>query len=137
MVACVLLHVDDSFGLAMAHSKVGMSVADREDAVLRKVLQVTVRAGSEEGGNGYPVYLEQLAAELMSEGRPTLLSRDVLERVLMDRLSTLYAGNSISHLSLLLLYLLRCNTASVCYSSCFGSPNCLKRFFDDFNDLNW
>lgn len=79
----------------MAHSKVGMSVADREDAVLRKVLQVTVRAGSEEGGNGYPVYLEQLAAELMSEGRPTLLSRDVLERVLMDRLSTLYAGNLI------------------------------------------
>lgn len=95
MVACVLLHVDDSFGSAMAHSKAGMSVADREDAVLRKVLQVTVRAGSEEGGNGYPVYLEQLAAELMSEGRPTLLSRDVLERVLMDRLSTLYAGNLI------------------------------------------
>lgn len=43
------------------------------------------------GGNEY-VYLEQLAAELMSEGKNLALTRDVLERALMDRLSTNRVG---------------------------------------------
>lgn len=69
----------------MAQPKGGRTPADLEDAVLRRVLLVTVRAGSPEGP-GLPMYVEQLSAELLSEGRPTLLSRDLLERVLMDRL---------------------------------------------------
>uniref|UniRef100_A0A7I4B4Z0 RING-type E3 ubiquitin transferase n=1 Tax=Physcomitrium patens TaxID=3218 RepID=A0A7I4B4Z0_PHYPA len=86
----------------MAQPRAGRSLADLEDAVLRRVLLVTVRPGSEEG-SGLPVYLEQLSAELMSEGRQTLLSRDVLERVLMERLSTLYEGSEPPF-----LYLVNC-----------------------------
>lgn len=86
----------------MAQPKVGRSVEDLEDAVLRRVLWVTVRAASEEG-NGKPVNLEQLSAELLSEGRPALLSRDLLERVLMERLSTLFARSEPPF-----LYLVNC-----------------------------
>lgn len=62
------------------------SMAELEDAVLRRVLAVTVKPGSAEGA-GLPVYLEQLSAELLSEEKPTLLARDLTERALMDRLS--------------------------------------------------
>jgi len=75
----------------MAQPKAGRTLADLEDAVLRRVLLVTVRAGSQEGP-GLPMYWEQLSAERLSEGRPTLLSRDLLERVLMDRLGTYNEG---------------------------------------------
>jgi ubiquitin conjugation factor E4 B len=69
----------------------GRTMADLEDAVLRRVLAVTVKPGSAEGP-GLPVYLEQLCGELMSEGKPTLLSRELLERALMDRLSAFAPG---------------------------------------------
>ena len=86
----------------MAQPKVGRSLVDLEDAVLRRVLLVTVRPGSEVG-HGLPIYLELLAAELMSEDRAALLSRDLLERVLMERLSTLYDGSEPPF-----LYLVNC-----------------------------
>jgi hypothetical protein len=47
---------------------------------------------ADESGSGVPLYLEQLAAEPLSEDRPTFLSRDCIERGFMERLSTFYAG---------------------------------------------
>lgn len=38
----------------------------------------------------YDGYLEQLPVELVGEGRATLVSCNILERVLVNRLSTLY-----------------------------------------------
>ncbi|KAG0558710.1 hypothetical protein KC19_10G048000 [Ceratodon purpureus] len=82
--------------------KPGRTMADLEDAVLRRVLVVTVKPGSPEGP-GLPVYLEQLCGELMSEDKPTLLSRELLERVLMDRLGTFSVGMEAPF-----LYLVNC-----------------------------
>ncbi|CAM6066131.1 unnamed protein product [Sphagnum tenellum] len=62
-----------------------------EDKVQRRVLQMILKPGDERG-SGVPLYLEQLAAELLSEDRPTFLSRDCIERVFMETLSTFYAG---------------------------------------------
>ncbi|KAG0567242.1 hypothetical protein M758_7G160400 [Ceratodon purpureus] len=73
----------------MAQPRAGRTLVDLEDAVLRRVLLVSIRPGKEEG-HVKSVYLEQLAAELMSEGRPAVLSRDLLERLLMERLGFLY-----------------------------------------------
>jgi ubiquitin conjugation factor E4 B len=75
----------------MAQLKATRSKVDIEDKVLQRVLQVTLRPGDDRG-SGVPLYLEQLAAELLSEDRPTVLSRDSIERVFMQRLSTIYAG---------------------------------------------
>ncbi|KAH9546829.1 hypothetical protein CY35_11G001300 [Sphagnum magellanicum] len=80
----------DSAG-GMPQFKAIKSKVDIEDKVQRRVLQVILRPGDERG-SGVPLYLEQLAAELLSEDRPTFLSRDCIERVFMERLSTLYAG---------------------------------------------
>ncbi|CAM6096554.1 unnamed protein product [Calypogeia fissa] len=61
-----------------------------EDLILKKVLQVTLVQEQQQGGavSHEYLYVEQLAAELLSEGKDLALNRDVLERVLMDRLST-------------------------------------------------
>lgn len=69
----------------MAQSKPSRSSAEVEDIILRRIFHVTLGTGS----NQVPpvVYLEQTAAELLSEGRPILLSMDIMERVLIDRLS--------------------------------------------------
>ncbi|CAK9231327.1 unnamed protein product [Sphagnum troendelagicum] len=75
----------------MAQLKATRSKVDIEDKVLQRVLQVTLRPGDDRG-SGVPLYLEQLAAELLSEDKPTVLSRDSIERVFMQRLSTIYAG---------------------------------------------
>lgn len=56
-----------------------------EDVTLSRVLQVTLTYP--ENNQGLPVYMEQLAAEMLSEGHELLLARGDLERVLMDRLS--------------------------------------------------
>jgi len=70
----------------MAQSKPTRSSAEVEDILLRRIFQVTL----EPGRNQVPpvVYLEQTAAEVLSEGRPLLLSIDIMERILIDRLST-------------------------------------------------
>lgn len=69
----------------MAQSKPSRSSAEVEDIILRRIFHVTLGAGR----NQVPsvVYLEQTAAELLSEGGPLLLSMDIMERVLIDRLS--------------------------------------------------
>ncbi|KAJ4815398.1 Ubiquitin conjugation factor E4 A [Rhynchospora pubera] len=56
-----------------------------EDIILRKILLVSLS----EPPTPSPqiVYLEQTAAELLSECRPFLISSDITERVLIDRLS--------------------------------------------------
>jgi hypothetical protein len=56
-----------------------------EDAMLVRVLQVTL---TYPGNNqSLPVYLEQLAAEMLSEGHELHLAKGDLERLLMERLS--------------------------------------------------
>jgi ubiquitin conjugation factor E4 B len=57
-------------------------VEDKTDKILKKVLQVTLIQQQAD-----LVYLELLAAELLSEGKNLVLTKDSLERVLMDRLS--------------------------------------------------
>lgn len=69
----------------MAQSKPTRSPAEVEDILLRRIFQVTLGSGNQ----GSPVvYLEQTAGEVLSEGRPLLLSMDIMERILIDRLST-------------------------------------------------
>lgn len=73
----------------MAQPRPARSPAESEDFALRRILNVTVSdpAVSSANPSTGPVYLEQLAAELLSESKPLLLSRDLLERVVIERLS--------------------------------------------------
>ncbi|KAF6135192.1 hypothetical protein GIB67_035263 [Kingdonia uniflora] len=59
------------------------SLAEYKDIVLRKIFLVSLV----DSNDVRVVYLEQTAAEILSKGKPLLLSRDLLERVLVDRLS--------------------------------------------------
>ncbi|VFQ68550.1 unnamed protein product [Cuscuta campestris] len=58
---------------------------DMEDIVIRKILLVSLIDSME--NDSRVVYLEQTAAEILSEGRDLRVSRDLMERVLIDRLS--------------------------------------------------
>uniref|UniRef100_A0A1D1Y3H5 Putative ubiquitin conjugation factor E4 n=1 Tax=Anthurium amnicola TaxID=1678845 RepID=A0A1D1Y3H5_9ARAE len=69
----------------MADQKPRRTPAEIEDIILRKILLVSL-AGPVEA-DPRVVYLEMTAAEVMSEGKPLVLSRDLMERVLIDRLS--------------------------------------------------
>lgn len=73
----------------MAQPRSARSPAETEDFALRRILNVTVSDPAVPSANPStgPVYLEQLAAELLSESKPLLLSRDLLERVVIERLS--------------------------------------------------
>lgn len=73
----------------MAQPRSARSPAETEDFALRRILNVTVSDPAMPSANPStgPVYLEQLAAELLSESKPLLLSRDLLERVVIERLS--------------------------------------------------
>lgn len=71
----------------MAQSRPSRSIADTENFTLRRILQVSLTPAPEGQPPHSLLYLEQLAAELLSESRPLLLSRDVLDRVLIERLS--------------------------------------------------
>lgn len=66
------------------------SPAEIEDAILRKIFRVSL-VDSMESDSGV-VYLEMTAAEILSEGKELLLSRDLMERVLIDRLSNSFRG---------------------------------------------
>ncbi|KAG2245076.1 hypothetical protein Bca52824_093060 [Brassica carinata] len=68
----------------MSTSKPQRSPAEIEDIILRKILYVTL---TESTADPRVVYLEMTAAEILSEGKELLLSRDLMERVLIDRLS--------------------------------------------------
>ncbi|KAF5207571.1 Ubiquitin conjugation factor e4 [Thalictrum thalictroides] len=74
----------------MATQKPQRSRAEREDAILRKILLVSLV----DSMNRDPriIYLEMTAAEFLSEDKPLMLSYDLLDRVLIDRLSGEFSG---------------------------------------------
>ncbi|XP_015064494.1 probable ubiquitin conjugation factor E4 [Solanum pennellii] len=74
----------------MATSKPQRTPAEIEDIILRKILLVSLVDSME--NDTRVVYLEMTAAEILSEGKGLRLSRDLMERVLIDRLS----GNFVS-----------------------------------------
>lgn len=74
----------------MANVRVPRTIEEVEDEILKKVLQITIAPPQDNVVSPYLVHLEQLAAEMLSESKPMRLSKDTLERVIMDRLSTLY-----------------------------------------------
>ncbi|CAN0924331.1 Probable ubiquitin conjugation factor E4 [Linum grandiflorum] len=67
----------------MATPKPQRSPEEIEDIILRKILLVSLT----DAPDPRIVYLEMTAAEILSEGKDLKLSRDLLERVLIDRLS--------------------------------------------------
>ncbi|KAL8124632.1 putative ubiquitin conjugation factor E4 [Apium graveolens] len=69
----------------MATSKPQRSPAEIEDIILRKIFIVSLVDSME--SDSRVVYLEMTAAEILSEGKDLKLSRDLMERVLIDRLS--------------------------------------------------
>ncbi|XP_023530220.1 probable ubiquitin conjugation factor E4 [Cucurbita pepo subsp. pepo] len=69
----------------MATSKSQRSPEEVEDIILRKVFLVSLTPPSD--SDSRTVYLEQTAAELLSEGKELRISRDVMERIIIDRLS--------------------------------------------------
>ncbi|KAF3539370.1 hypothetical protein F2Q69_00018845 [Brassica cretica] len=71
---------------ALATSKPLRSPAEIEDIILRKIFYVTLTEPCTTGAappDPRIVYLELTAAEILSEGRDLLLSRDLMERVLI------------------------------------------------------
>ncbi|KAL4336146.1 hypothetical protein GQ457_07G003050 [Hibiscus cannabinus] len=73
----------------MATPKPQRTPEEIEDIILRKIFLVTLRENPENPSSSDPrvAYLEMTAAEMLSEGKSLLLSRDLMERVLIDRLS--------------------------------------------------
>eukprot|EP00897_Mesotaenium_endlicherianum_P010633 jgi/Mesen1/9599/ME000657S08877 len=67
------------------------SIEEVEDEILKKVLLVTLTEPND-GSPSSVVYLEQTAAEILSEGDPMMLSRKNTARALTARLSTLQPG---------------------------------------------
>ncbi|XP_010258183.1 PREDICTED: probable ubiquitin conjugation factor E4 [Nelumbo nucifera] len=74
----------------MATQKPQRSLAEVEDIILRKIFLVSLIDSME--NDSRIVYLEMTAAEILSEGKELLLSRDLLERILIDRLSGQFPG---------------------------------------------
>ncbi|KAF5748953.1 ubiquitin conjugation factor E4 [Tripterygium wilfordii] len=75
----------------MASQRPQRSPEEVEDIILRKILLVSL-TDSGETNDSRIVYLEMTAAEILSEGRELRLSRDLMERILIDRLSGQFAG---------------------------------------------
>ncbi|KAL6954706.1 E3 ubiquitin-protein ligase pub1 [Sarracenia purpurea var. burkii] len=69
----------------MASQKPQRSPAEIEDIILKKIFLVSIIDSME--NDSRIVYLEMTAAEILSEGKELRLSRDLMERVLIDRLS--------------------------------------------------
>ncbi|KAG0460236.1 hypothetical protein HPP92_023364 [Vanilla planifolia] len=69
----------------MAAMKPQRSPAEIEDIILRKIFLVALAAPTQKDTK--VAYLEMTAAEILSDGMLLLLSRDSMERVLIDRLS--------------------------------------------------
>ncbi|CAA3017415.1 probable ubiquitin conjugation factor E4 [Olea europaea subsp. europaea] len=74
----------------MATRKPQRTPAEIEDIILRKIFLLSLVDSME--NDSRVVYLEMSAAEILSEGKELKLSRDLMERVLIDRLS----GNFVS-----------------------------------------
>ncbi|KAL5079240.1 hypothetical protein RYX36_007661 [Vicia faba] len=71
----------------MATPKPQRTPQEVEDIIIRKIFHVTITATTATTTDSRIVYLELTAAEILSEGKDLLLSRDLMERVLIDRLS--------------------------------------------------
>ncbi|XP_073149096.1 probable ubiquitin conjugation factor E4 [Henckelia pumila] len=69
----------------MATQRPQRTPAEIEDVILRKIFIVSLFDSME--NDSRIVYLEMTAAELLSEGKDLKLSREVMERVVIDRLS--------------------------------------------------
>ncbi|CAK7323007.1 unnamed protein product [Dovyalis caffra] len=69
--------------MATTSNKPQRSLQEIEDIILRKILLISLTDSSDPR----IVYLEMTAAEILSEGRDLKLNRDLIERVLIDRLS--------------------------------------------------
>ncbi|KAL2552266.1 putative ubiquitin conjugation factor E4 [Forsythia ovata] len=69
----------------MATQKPQRTPAEIEDIILRKIFLVSLVDSME--NDSRVVYLEMSAAEILSEGKELKLSRDLMERILIDRLS--------------------------------------------------
>ncbi|EPS64850.1 hypothetical protein M569_09926 [Genlisea aurea] len=69
----------------MASRKPSRTPAEIEDIILRKIWLVSLVDSME--NDSRIAYLELTAAEILSEGRDLKLSREVMERIIIDRLS--------------------------------------------------
>ncbi|KAK4477584.1 hypothetical protein RD792_016819 [Penstemon davidsonii] len=69
----------------MATQKPQRTPAEIEDIILRKIFLVSLVDSME--NDSRVVYLEMSAAEILSEGKELRLSRDLMERIIIDRLS--------------------------------------------------
>lgn len=69
----------------MATPKPSRTPAEIEDIILRKIFLVSLADSME--NDSRVVYLEMTAAEILSEGKELKLSRELMERVVIDRLS--------------------------------------------------
>ncbi|XP_043723166.1 probable ubiquitin conjugation factor E4 [Telopea speciosissima] len=65
--------------------------AEVEDVILRKIFLISLVDSMEDDSR--IVYLEMTAAEILSEGKPLLLSSDLMERILIDRLSVQFPSS--------------------------------------------
>ncbi|XP_034207714.1 probable ubiquitin conjugation factor E4 isoform X2 [Prunus dulcis] len=74
----------------MATPKPQRSREELEDIVLRKIFLVSLTDSSE--SDSRIVYLEMTAAEILSEGKELRLTRDLMESILIDRLSGDFAS---------------------------------------------
>ncbi|KAF7820500.1 putative ubiquitin conjugation factor E4 [Senna tora] len=74
----------------MAAAKPQRTPQEVEDIILRKIFLVSLTDAME--SDSRVVYLELTAAEILSEGKELRLSRDLMERILIDRLSGNFAS---------------------------------------------
>ncbi|KAE9590331.1 hypothetical protein Lal_00028116 [Lupinus albus] len=91
----------------MSSSKPQRTPQEVEDIIIRKIFLVSITPLPINNTDSRLVYLELTAAEILSEGHNLILSRDFMERVLIDRISgdfstTAAAAESTFH------YLLGC-----------------------------
>lgn len=71
----------------MSTHKPQRSLEEIEDIILRKIFLVRLTDAADPVADARIVYLELTAAEILSEGRDLKLSCDLMERILIDRLS--------------------------------------------------
>ncbi|KAK4417620.1 putative ubiquitin conjugation factor E4 [Sesamum alatum] len=69
----------------MSTQKTSRTPAEIEDIILRKIFLVSLVDSME--SDSRVVYLEMSAAEILSEGKELKLSRELMERIIIDRLS--------------------------------------------------
>ncbi|KAI3784885.1 hypothetical protein L1987_43993 [Smallanthus sonchifolius] len=85
LLSYTVLHQINFVIMATTTAKPQRSPEEIEDIILRKIFLVTLIDSM--GNDTRVVYLEMTAAEILSEGGELRLSRDLMERVLVDRLS--------------------------------------------------